>query len=77
MKTWLLERIIPFCDNILEPRLYDLIKLNKPRLPTYHPNLDPTEFIWADVKLWVASKNTTFKIKDIKQLCQQGFQEYC
>jgi hypothetical protein len=29
MKTWLLERNIPFCDNMLKAQLYDLIKLNK------------------------------------------------
>jgi transposase len=45
------------------------------RLPPYHPDLNPTELIWADVKQWVASKNTTFKIKDVEQLCHQRFEE--
>jgi hypothetical protein len=45
------------------------------RLPPYHPDLNPTELIWANVKLWVASKSTTFKIKDVEQLCRQRFEE--
>jgi transposase len=41
------------------------------RLPPYHPDLNPIELIWANVKQWVAGKNTTFKIKDVEQLCRQ------
>jgi hypothetical protein len=41
----------------------------------YHPDLNPTELIWADVKQWVASKNTTFTIKGIGQLCNQRSEE--
>jgi hypothetical protein len=45
------------------------------RLPPYHPDLNPIELIWENVKQWVASKNTTFKIKDVEQLCRQRFEE--
>jgi transposase len=41
------------------------------QLPPYHPELNPTEHIWADVKLWVASKNTTFEIKNVQQIFHQ------
>ena len=44
------------------------------RLPPYHPDLNPIEFICADVKEWVARSNTTFKIND-EQLCHQRFDE--
>jgi transposase len=38
------------------------------RLPSYHPELNPIEKIWASVKNWVAVHNTTFKLKDVEQL---------
>jgi transposase len=31
------------------------------RLPPYHPELNPIEKIWAQVKNWVASRNVTYK----------------
>ncbi|KDR19340.1 hypothetical protein L798_06847 [Zootermopsis nevadensis] len=94
MKVCLLERNIPFSDNVLKAQLYDLIILNKSkhkyyvndqilvdkertvlRLPPYYPDLNPIELIWVDVKQWVASKNTTFKIEDVEYLCRQRFEE--
>lgn len=43
------------------------------RLPPYHPDLNPIEMIWADVKNYVATHNTTFKLPDIKKLCEERF----
>ena len=37
------------------------------RLPPYHPQLNPIELIWAEMKKRVALANTTFKLKDIKK----------
>lgn len=45
------------------------------RLPPYHPELNPIEKIWAFVKNWVASRNTTFKLPDVEQLARQKFAE--
>lgn len=45
------------------------------RLPPYHPELNPIELIWAEVKNWVATNNTTFTIEDVKQLTVQKFGE--
>jgi transposase len=45
------------------------------RLPSYYLNLNPIELIWADIKQFVASKNTTIKIKDVEQLCCQKFKK--
>lgn len=42
------------------------------RLPPYHCELNPIELIWDQIKNVVASKNTTFKIGDIKELCLQA-----
>ena len=36
------------------------------RLPPYHPQLNPIELIWAEIKKTIALVNTTFKIKDVK-----------
>ena len=41
------------------------------RLPPYSPELNPIELVWADIKQWVGSHNTTFKLQDMKELCQQ------
>jgi hypothetical protein len=68
---------------MLKAQLYDLMELNKPKQKcctngeTYavHPSMNHTELIWADVKQWVASKNTTFKILNYKQLFRQIFEE--
>lgn len=43
------------------------------RLPPYHPELNPIEKIWALVKNWVASRNTTFKLADTEALARQKF----
>lgn len=38
------------------------------RLPPYHCELNPIELIWAEIKNYVANKNTTFKFCDIKNI---------
>lgn len=42
------------------------------RLPPYHCELNPIELIWAQIKNEVASKNTTFKLADVKVLLEQA-----
>ena len=36
------------------------------RLPPYHPQLNPIELVWAEIKRLVAINNTTFNIKEIE-----------
>lgn len=43
------------------------------RLPPYHPDLNPIELIWSDLKNWVSSRNVTFKIEDVQKLCEEKF----
>jgi hypothetical protein len=43
------------------------------RLPLRHPELNPTELIWATVKNWVAEKNITFKLHDVIKLVDKNF----
>ncbi|KAF2889907.1 hypothetical protein ILUMI_16266 [Ignelater luminosus] len=38
------------------------------RLPPYHCELNPLELIWADMKNYVAEKNTTFKFQGMKTI---------
>jgi transposase len=45
------------------------------RLPPYHPDLNPIELIWVDVKQWVGANNTTSRTNDVKHLCEQRFEE--
>ncbi|XP_050504984.1 uncharacterized protein LOC126883468 [Diabrotica virgifera virgifera] len=42
------------------------------RLPPYHCELNPIEKIWAQVKNEVALKNTTYKLKEVKNLLLQA-----
>lgn len=42
------------------------------RLPPYHCELNPIELIWAQVKGYIAQKNTTFKMAQIKQLLPEA-----
>ena len=42
------------------------------RLPPYHCDLNPIELIWANIKNYVARKNTTWKIKDVHNLCMEA-----
>jgi hypothetical protein len=35
--------------------------------------LNPIELIWAQVKGFVAENNTTFRLKDVKELVYGGF----
>jgi transposase len=43
------------------------------RLSSYHPELNPTESIWATVKKWVAEKYVTFKLDDVIKLTDDIF----
>jgi transposase len=43
------------------------------RLPPYHPDLNPIEMIWSQVKEWVASRKVTFETENVKLLCEQNF----
>jgi hypothetical protein len=38
------------------------------RTPVRHYELNPIELIWAQVKGFVAKNNTTFRLKDVKEL---------
>ena len=57
-------------DELLEKHGHSVL-----RLPPYHPELNPIEKIWATVKNWVASRNTTFKLADVEALTRQKFSE--
>jgi hypothetical protein len=37
--------------------------------------LNPIELIWAEVKGFVAENNTTFRLKDVKELVYGGLAE--
>ena len=43
------------------------------RLPPYHPELNPIEKMWAQVKQWVAAHNVTYKLNDVIDLAKTKF----
>lgn len=42
------------------------------RLPPYHCELNPIELVWAQVKNYVARKNSTFKMADVEKLFDEA-----
>lgn len=42
------------------------------RLPPYHCELNPIELAWSSVKSYVRTHNSTFKLKDVKELLERG-----
>jgi transposase len=42
------------------------------RLSPYHPDLNPTELIWASVKEYVARKSVSFYLDDAMKLAEEG-----
>jgi hypothetical protein len=42
-------------------------------LPPYHPELNPIEKMWAMVKNWMAMKNVTFQLQDVRKLAEENF----
>ena len=43
------------------------------RTPVRHCELNPIKLIWAQVKGFVAKNNTTFRLKDVKELTYAAF----
>ncbi|XP_054260031.1 uncharacterized protein LOC128995480 [Macrosteles quadrilineatus] len=41
------------------------------RLPPYHPDLNPIELVWADIKGYVAGRNTTFNFSDVQAITEE------
>jgi transposase len=42
-------------------------------LSPYHPELNPIEKMWAMVKTWMAMKNVTFQLQDVRKLAEEKF----
>ena len=71
---------IPFSATDTKKVLYEKIKQKKTpvvyevlRTPVRHCELNPIELIWAQVKGFVAKNNTTFRLKDVKELTYAAF----
>lgn len=45
------------------------------RLPPYHCQYNPTELIWAQIKKYVVTNNTTFKMEDVKRLTKEAIEK--
>ncbi|KAF2881628.1 hypothetical protein ILUMI_24540 [Ignelater luminosus] len=82
IQDWLRSKQIKFDDCLLKVELLAIVNEHKKiidemaksqnkivlRLPPYHCDLNPIELIWADMKNYVAEKNTTFKFQDMKTI---------
>ena len=45
------------------------------RLPPYHPDLNPIENIWADMKQEFGANNVTFTLDAVQKDCERWFHE--
>jgi len=52
-------------DELVEKEEHTIL-----RLPPYHPDLNPIELIWADIKGHVSRMNTTSKMTAVQQICE-------
>jgi transposase len=43
------------------------------RLLPFHPELNPIEKMWEMAKNWVAMKNVTFQLQDVRKLAEEKF----
>lgn len=41
-------------------------------MPPYHAELNPIELVWADVKEYIRSRNTVFKLESLKNLLEEA-----
>jgi transposase len=57
-------------DKLSIDRGFDVV-----RLPPYHPDLNPIELVWAELKKNVGNKNITFKFSDVILLADKFFEE--
>ncbi|XP_050302789.1 uncharacterized protein LOC126740704 [Anthonomus grandis grandis] len=46
------------------------------RLPPYHPDLNPIELVWGELKTYVAKKNINFNFKEVIKYCDAFFEEF-
>ncbi|XP_046428166.1 uncharacterized protein LOC124183570 [Neodiprion fabricii] len=53
-------------DNILAENNHSVL-----RLPPYHPDLNPIETAWANIKGYVSSKNVTWNFEKVKELVNE------
>lgn len=59
-----------YCRYVLDEKVkakgYDIL-----RLPPYHPDLNPIELVWADVKGYVASRNVNFNFSEVQTITEE------
>ncbi|XP_038207526.1 uncharacterized protein LOC119829196 [Zerene cesonia] len=53
-------------DNILAENNHSVL-----RLPPYHPDLNPIEMAWANIKGYVSDKNVTWNFEKVKELVKE------
>jgi transposase len=86
MMEWLIVNNVSFRDGMLKIKLYNLMKAHKPRLknfiiateghallglPPYHPDLNPIELVWAEVKQSVGAENASFNLDEVAKKCEK------
>jgi hypothetical protein len=58
-------------DNIMAAHGHEVL-----RLPSYHPDLNQTELVWADVKQSVGAEFVPFNLDEVAKKCGKWFSEF-
>ena len=56
------------CDQLAEQKGHKVLQL-----PPYQLDLNPIELVWAQVKGYVAGKNTSYTLKEVRSLLNDAF----
>ncbi|XP_018323739.2 uncharacterized protein LOC108735989 [Agrilus planipennis] len=81
-RKWVQEKLLPNlsnCIKLLKFKIYDIDEIIQKaghdvlRLPSYHPELNPIEYVWAALKHFVTERNVSFNLGDVKKLCEEFF----
>ncbi|CAG5058028.1 unnamed protein product [Parnassius apollo] len=72
-----LQRIIDKIQKGLVYRIDELLKAEENTvLPPYHPDLNPIELVWADIKNNVAQNHISSSLDEKKNILDQLFSEF-
>lgn len=72
----LIQTVKPKFKSYVIDQLFTDYGHNVLRLPPYHPNLNPIEMVWAQMKQYVAERNVNFSFESVLKTCDDFFMQF-